>query len=238
MLDAMKSVRIALAGEFSSQVIAHQGIGPALGAAAAALGISCDAVWLPTPSLENGVEESLSGFQGIWCVPNTPYASEQGALNAIRFAREKGVPFLGTCGGFQHAIMEIARDVLGLRGDHAEVSPEALDPVVAMLSCWLVEKTGPVIFVKGSRLADVYGHTSAVEGYHCRFGPNPKYEAALAKVGFEVCARDEAGEVRAMELAGHPFFLGTLFQPERSGLNGIVHPVIKAFLQAAVSRVA
>ena len=87
----------------------------------------------------------LAAFDGVWCVPASPYANTEGALNAIRVAREHRIPFLGTCGGFQHAVIEYARNVLGwTAADHAEVNPQAALALIAPLSCSLVEKTGEI----------------------------------------------------------------------------------------------
>ena len=229
----MKTVRIGLIGDFNAAVIAHQAIPGALALAGESQGVSCEPAWLPKPSLENANQDQLRHFQGLWCVPASPYASTSGALSAIRFAREGRIPFLGTCGGFQHALMEFAANVLHLPADHAELAPNAAAPLISLLACSLVEKTGAITFVKDSRLRSIYGVASAEEGYHCRFGLNPKHEAQLQAGGLRISARDSAGEVRAVELADHPFFLATLFQPERSALTGRAHPLITAFVRAA-----
>jgi CTP synthase (UTP-ammonia lyase) len=97
-----------------------------------------------------------------------------------------------------------------------------------------VEEYGDVFFIAGSRLAGFYGVSSALEGYHCRYGLNANYARHLDSGPLRVSARDAAGDVRAAELDGHPFFVGTLYQPERSGLDGRRHPLIAAFV-AAVS---
>ena len=222
------SVRIGLIGDHDPTVTAHRAIPLALERAGAA------GVWIGTDTVGDAPERRLSAFDGLWCVPNTPYASTAGALAAIRFARLAPRPFLGTCGGFQHALLDWARDAWGLAGAaHAELDPAAADPVIAPLSCALVEKTGIVRFVPGSRLAAVYGQDSAVEGYHCSYGLSPRFAARLADGPLRVSARDEAGDVRAVELDGHPFFVGTLYQPERSALAGRDHPLIAAFVEAA-----
>ena len=71
--------------------------------------------WVHTASIDGDAGARLQGFSGIWLVPASPYANERGALASITHARSRGVPFLGTCGGFQHALLEFARGVLGLR---------------------------------------------------------------------------------------------------------------------------
>lgn len=231
----MERVRIALVGDHDPSVTAHRAIPRALDLAAGALGgCAVEAAWLPTASLGAEPRGRLSGFGAVWCVPASPYASMEGALGAIRFAREEGVPFLGTCGGFQHALLEYARHVRGLEAaDHAETRPDAELPLVSRLACSLVEQEGAILLREGSRVREICGRERIVEGYHCSFGLNPAYESRLDDGRLRFTGRDEAGEVRVLELDGHPFFVGTLFQPERSALRGEVHPLIRAFVQAA-----
>jgi CTP synthase (UTP-ammonia lyase) len=93
----------------------------------------------------------------------------------------------------------------------------------------------PVIAVPGSRIASLYGAGEIRVGYHCNFGFNPKFEKDFELAGMRVAARDTAGEVRAMELAGHPFFIGTLFQPERLALRDTNSPLVEAFVRAATA---
>ncbi len=171
-------VRIALIGDYDPAVKAHQAIPKALELAAASLTCQVEPVWLATPLLENNTESQLSAFKGIWCVPNSPYASMEGALRAIRFARESGCPFLGTCGGFQHAVIEYARNVLGLReADHAESNANAALPLMTRLACSLVGARGGVRLRAGSRLDAIYGRSEIAENYHCNFGLNPRCES-------------------------------------------------------------
>jgi CTP synthase (UTP-ammonia lyase) len=107
-------------------------------------------------------------------------------------------------------------------------------PLIARLSCSLVEQRGRVMLAEGSRLRTVYGVDQAEEGYRCNYGLNPEYESLFCGGALRVAARDAAGEVRAVELAVHPFFLATLFQPERAALRGAEHPLVTAFVAAAV----
>lgn len=232
----MSALRIALIGDHNPGVTAHRAIPEALARAGAGLGAPVTGIWMGTETLAHGPTDRLTGCNGIWCVPASPYRSEAGALAAIRYARESGRPFLGTCGGFQHALLEYARNVLGLRAVHAESTTTTVGDVavlIAPLSCGLVEVTGEVRFVPGSRLAAWHGSESAVEGYHCSYGLNPKFEGRLTSGSLRVTARDAAGEVRAMELDGHPFYVLTLYQPERAALAGRAHPIVNAFVAAA-----
>ncbi|HEY1015961.1 MAG TPA: CTP synthase [Herpetosiphonaceae bacterium] len=225
------AIRIGLIGDYDPAVPAHQAIPLALARAGADAAIAVEWRWLPTEEIAGAGQ--LAPFQGLWCVPASPYRSAEGALLAIRHARERLTPFLGTCGGFQHAILEYARNVLGWEdADHGETAPGAERAVIAPLACALVEATGAVRFAPGSLLATAYGADEAVEGYRCRYGLNPEFQAALLAGPLRAAATDEAGEIRAVELDGHPFFAATLFQPERAALSGRAAPLVEAFVRA------
>jgi CTP synthase (UTP-ammonia lyase) len=226
-----RNLLIGLVGDFDPSVPAHRAIPLALGQAAEALRIEAGFEWIPTEEIRSA--SRLTGFDGLWCVPASPYRSMDGALLAIRHAREKAVPFLGTCGGFQHAVIEYARNVLGWAdADHAETAPDSSRAVIAPLACALVEATGTVRLFPGTRLASAYGADAATEGYRCRFGLNPEFQAALVAGPLRAAADDDTGEVRALELEGHPFFVATLFQPERAALEGRSAPLVVSFLKA------
>lgn len=229
----MEPVFIGLVGDHDPEVVAHRAIPKALGYVALSLGRTVDPVWIPTEQVESEPEFSLGHIDAVWCVPASPYRSTEGALAAIRHAREKGLPFLGTCGGFQHAVLEFARNVCGSpAAAHAEMDPGAESPVIAPLACSLVEAHGHVRFAPGSRIRQAYGADSAGEEYHCSYGLNPAWRAELQARGMRFTAIDEAGDVRALELPDHPFFVATLFQPERQALHGHAPPLVRAFVQA------
>lgn len=231
----MQTVRIALVGDFSAAITAHRAINESMRLVSG--GGSIGAQWVHTSSLQPRDEQALASFHGVWCVPGSPYANTDGALWAIEWARTRNVPFLGTCGGFQHAVLEFVRHVLGRnQAAHAELEPGAAFPLIAPLACALVEKSERILPTGRGRFAQWYGVSPCNEDFHCSFGVNPGYEVLLENSGLEVVARGEQGEVRAVELAKHPFFIGTLFQPERSALGGKLHPLVNAFLQAVAHR--
>src|SRR5262249_45504713 len=105
-----KSASIGLIGDYCDSVVAHQAIPKALKSAGETLGLAAHFEWIPTEEITSAAR--IADFTGLWCVPASPYRNMNGALLAIRHARESTVPFLGTCGGFQHAIVEYARNVL------------------------------------------------------------------------------------------------------------------------------
>lgn len=223
-------LRIALIGDHDSQVTAHRAIPLALALAAKDLGLAIEPVWLATDQIHTF---DLSRFDGFWCVPASPYRSEDGALTAIAFARREGRPFLGTCGGFQHALLEYARNVLGWQGvGHAESDPDSAIPLVQRLSCSLVEVQAAINLLTGTRLRDCYGAERIEEGYHCNYGLDERYRQKLESGGLCFSGFDDAGEVRAFELSDHPFFVATLFQSERAALRGQVPPLASGLLAA------
>ena len=226
-----RTITIGLIGDYDESVPAHQAIPPALQRAADALHIEVGFEWVPTEEVTS--VSRLARFDGLWCVPASPYRSMEGALLAIRHARETAVPFLGTCGGFQHAVVEYARNVLGWAdAQHAETAPGAARTVISPLACALVETTGRVRLFAGSRIATAYGVGETTEGYRCRYGLNPEFQAALVAGPLRAAADDQTGEIRAVELDGHPFFVATLFQPERAALRGESAPLVTAFVGA------
>ncbi|HEX8685488.1 MAG TPA: CTP synthase [Pyrinomonadaceae bacterium] len=230
----VRAARVGLIGDYDPEVRAHVAIPLALALASREEGRAAEAEWVATSSLGDFPYEWLARFDALWCVPASPYANMEGALGAIRFARERRVPFLGTCGGFQHAVIEYARNVLGhAEAEHAETSPEAAMPLVAPLACALVGARGRVRFAAGSRVRRSYGAEQAVEEYNCSYGFNPRYLSLLESGGMRVTGADDEGGVRAVELPGHPFFVATLFQPERSAFGGRAHPLVRAFVRAA-----
>ncbi len=231
-------LQVGLIGDRDPSVTAHRAIPDALRLAGERLGAEVEPVWLATDGLPADVEAArqlLDGFDALWCVPASPYRHTAGALAAITVARTRDIPFFGSCGGFQHALLEIARNRLSLDGAHAELDPTARDPIIAPLSCSLVEVSSVVRLAAGSMLARAYAADRADEGYHCSYGLNSDFESRFAAAGVTVSARDDVGEARAFELDGPRFFHATLFQPERRALAGEAPPPIVALLEAALA---
>ena len=225
-------MRIALIGDYNSEVTAHQAIPRAL--ALAADGVDVKPEWLDTLSALNA---ALQGYAGFWCVPASPYRSMDGALRVIRYARENQRPFLGTCGGCQHAVLEFARNVLNISAaGHKESDPGTSEPVITNLACALIEADEELRTIPGTRLHQIYGAERITEKYHCSYGLNEAYLPRMEQAGLHVGVTGPNGESRAVELRGHLFFFGTLYQPERSALQEKRHPLISAFIAAASSR--
>jgi CTP synthase (UTP-ammonia lyase) len=228
-------IRIGLIGEYQLEVKAHVAIPQALELAAHDLGSPFEAEWLATPPLEHDTELRLAAYRALWFVPNTPYASMDGALCALRYAREQQIPTLGTCGGCQYMLIEYARNVLGMSSaDHAEEHPDAEVALITPLVCSNTDIITTCLLTPGSRVAALYGTNEVTEEYGtCNYGPNAEFWPALEQGGLHVTGVDSDGNARVIEIDQHPFFIGTLFQPERSAFRQIVHPLIAGLLLAA-----
>ena len=228
--------RIALVGDRSDNVRAHARIPALVDALLRRDGIALDAYWIATADV---AACDLGRFDAIWLVPGSPYDSADGAIAAARTARERRIPFLGTCGGFQHALLEFARNVCGLSGvENAEVTPAAAEHLIVALECSLKGHEEAVMIVPGTLAAKISGPGRRSERYHCDYGLDPAYLERLTAGGLSFSGFDDSGQVRIVELPGHPFFVGTLFQPELHGDGTQPHPIIRAFAMAAAERAA
>jgi CTP synthase (UTP-ammonia lyase) len=234
----MNNIRIALVGDYNAALTSHITIAPALELAAKALGVDLEPVWIHTSELTvKEAVNSLLAYNGIWCVPGPPYANIDGAVSAISLARTESIPFLGTCAGFQYALIEYFKNVIG-RTDvtHAEVNPDAAHPLISRLSCSLVDVYAPIRLVPGTLTERLYGTDRVTEGYRCNYGFNPDFaELFQHRTDILTEGTDDNGGVRIIRLKNHPFFLLTLFQPQRSSLKGLVHPLIREFLSVSVA---
>jgi len=225
--------RIALVGDYRPDVTAHVCAPRALHLAASDAGVTLASSWIETNTLaKHGVAETLKDFDGVWCVPNSPYEHQGAVLDAIHYARTNDVPYLGTCGGFQHAVIEFARNELNLEtANSVEDEPGTGCPVIVELACSLREVAGDIRLTPGSKLATIYDQIAIKETYNCGYGFNPAVEEQFSNSSMVICGRDD--EPKAVEISDHRFFVATAFQPERSALNDMPHPVVSAFVNSA-----
>lgn len=241
------AVRIGILGDFNPDFRSHKATPESIKHAAQKLNLEVETKWIPTTSLAGADSEKiLEGFDGLWASPGSPYKSFEGMLKGIEFARRRDWPFLGTCGGFQYALIEFARNVLGIAdADSAENNSGSKNIVIYPVACAVSGVKGdapklsglvPEIRLRpGSYLQSFYGKDKEVvsEEFFCNFEVNPEYEWTTMEAGFPIVARGENGEIRAIESPTHRFFVATLFQPQLSSTEKKPHPVVLAFLQAA-----
>jgi CTP synthase (UTP-ammonia lyase) len=227
----MKSqVKIGIIGDYDGRA-SHLATNNALQHAGAGIGLQVEITWIPTVELIDTVDTVMNGYDGLWAAPGSPYRSFTGALNGICYAREHHIPFLGTCGGFQHTILEFARDVLGI----PELKKEDFDPyqpntIITPLSCSLVGTSSKVLLPPESSMAKIYQSNEVIERFNCSFGLSNEFGRKLLENGFDVQGIDEDGNPRILTLKANTFFVATLFQPQLSSSPGKPHPLILKLL--------
>jgi CTP synthase (UTP-ammonia lyase) len=226
---------IAIIGDRIEGFEPHDAIESSVEHAASALDVEAPQVrWFATDGLDGDAESSLNGAAAVWCAPGGPFRSMDGALDGIRWARTRDIPFIGTCAGFQHAVVEFARNVLGhATAGHAEYG-ESGELFIDELLCSLVGLTMEVELVDDD-LAGMYGTSTPTEKYYCRFGVNPRWQSQLHHGGLRIAGVDVRDrDVRVMRLDRHPFYVLTLFVPQTSSTAAHPHPLITGFLSAAL----
>lgn len=221
--------RVIALGDRNPEFVTHREIDATL----ALLADEIEGSWVATDSAEAG---DLALADGIWLLPGSPYRNDQVAYDAIEHCLRTRTPFLGTCAGFQYACVALARTFAGLLGaSHAETDPGAKELVIVPLECSLYGERRTVRPVAGTSLAAICGQ-GPFEGFHwCGYGLASEFVDVLVRSGVVVSASADDAGVEGIELTDHPFFICTAFQPQvGSGATGRLHPLLEAFLAAAV----
>jgi CTP synthase (UTP-ammonia lyase) len=222
--------KLAIIGEFSPDFEPHRATNAAIEHSKEKFGLNLEAVWISTEAITTDFFDKI---HGLWVAPGSPYKSMEKTLWAIQHARENKIPCFGTCGGFQHMMIEYARNVLGFKdAQHAEYDPYASKLFISRLACSLVGREMELNLVPGSMVASIYGKKTIRERYYCNFGVNPEYVSYIKKGPLQIVGSDSEGELRIIELPGHPFFVGTLFVPQTLSTKENPHPIVTSFLKA------
>lgn len=213
-------------GDRDERFETHRGIDRVL----ASLPAGLTGTWHATDELSHDVTDA----GGVWIAPGTPYRDRDAVLAVIRSARERGQPILGSCGGFQHMVLEFARSVARIPGaEHEEEHGEASELVLARLTCSLVGEVRSVTTVPGTRAAAICGLEPFDCFHYCNFGLNPQFEARLVAAGLAVSGHAPDAGVEIVELPDHSFYFGTMFQPQMSpGGDGREHRLLEEFFAA------
>lgn len=192
--------------------------------------------WIGTELIDRERDALLRNYAGIWSAPGSPFKSLDSALYAITFARLRDIPHIGTCAGFQHAVIELARNLLGIAdAQHEEYDAQSSSLFVSKLVCSLAGKTMDV-YLKSDTLAHkLYGLDETKENYYCNFGINPAFKRYLTHPQITVSGVDQDDEIRIIEMPSNKFFLITLFVPQTKSVPGAPHPLIKGFVNAVCS---
>jgi CTP synthase (UTP-ammonia lyase) len=236
-------LQIGVVGDFNRASHSHWATDAALYHAASRLGFTVEPRWVPTESLDGPeLEGQLAKVDGIWGSTGSPYASFTGMLRGIEFARRRDFPYLGTCGGFQYALIEFTRNVLGLSdADTAENNSGSNNIVITPVVCALpgTQRGRPkmfgedVVYPAAGTLVDQLCRTRELRGeYFCNFETNPEFVPRWEAAGLRIAARGSQGEMRAFDLPEKRFFLATLFQPQVSSSAQHPHPIVEGYLRA------
>lgn len=228
--------KIAILGDFNPIYSTHHALNDSCRQIQKKLHKEIQFDWIPTDTLNYKTAfENL--YHGLWIAPGSPYKDMNNVLSTITFARENGIPTIGNCGGFQHMIIEFARNVCNIaNADHEETNPTASDLLISKLACSLVEQEEELtITTTDSILFDSIKKNNLQGRYFCSYGINSKYIDALKLNGLQLTAIAANGEVRAFELKSHPFFVGTLFQPALTSTVNEPNPLLVKFVQQCIN---
>lgn len=195
---------------------------------------------------EENVAEKLSGLDGLLVAPGFGYRGVEGKITAVKYARENGLPFFGICLGMQMAVIEFARNVLGIKDAHStEMNPETLNPVIDLMDEQkkISSKGGtmrlgsyPCEIVPGSLAYTVYNNTSVTERHRHRWEFNNKYLSKFEHAGMVPSGKNPGTNlVEIVELPGHPFFIGVQYHPELKSTVENPHPLFVHFIKASKS---
>jgi CTP synthase len=238
-------VEVALVGKYVSLTDAYKSVYEALshGGFAASVKVRVRRVLSEDVRPEN-VESQLSGVHGVVVPGGFGSRGIEGKIEAIRWARENGVPFLGLCLGMQCAVIETARNVAGLAGAHStEFDPDTPHPVIDLLPEQLgVDKGGTMrlgsyrcALRAGSRARAAYGDESIAERHRHRYEYNNAYRERLEAAGLLVGGvNPERDLVEIVEHRDHPFFVGVQYHPEFKSKPTSPHPLFREFIAAAL----
>ncbi|MEO6130766.1 MAG: CTP synthase [Saprospiraceae bacterium] len=172
-------------------------------------------------------------YSGLWIASGSPYKNMVNVLNTIRYARENSIPTFGNCGGFQHMLIEYARNVCGLLlADSEETNPDSSELLISKLSCSLVGEQEE-ISIQGPSLLQTIIEKNKLNGkYYCNYSLNPSFLPLLESFGMKMTAKNAEGEIRAFEIPDHPFYIGTLFQPALTSTGTELSPILTGFVKS------
>ena len=241
-------VKIAVAGKYMALRDAYKSIFEALSHGAISRGLDLSLKCIEAEDLQTCDPEKLLGdVDGILVPGGFGYRGLEGKIEAVRYARENKIPFLGICLGMQCAVIESARNIAGLEGaDSLEFDEETAHPVISLMDEQkkVVNKGGtmrlgayPCILQPGSRASAAYGTTKVHERHRHRFEFNNAYREQLESAGLVFAGLSPDGAlVEVVERHDHPWFMAVQYHPEFKSRPLEPHPLFSAFVQAAFEK--
>lgn len=242
-----KEVRIGLIGKYVELKDSYKSISEAFIHAGAVNDCKVQLDWIHSESLtEDNVAEKFNGLKGVLVAPGFGNRGIEGKIAAIKYAREKNIPFLGICLGMQCAVIEFARNVLGLKDAHSrEMNPATSSPVIDLLENQKsISHMGGTMRLgayaceleEGSKVRDIYKTKLIHERHRHRYEFNSEYKKQFLEAGMHLSGiNPEAGLVEIIELPTHPFFIGVQFHPEYKSTVENPHPLFVGFVKASLA---
>ena len=249
-------VTIAIVGKYTGLKDAYKSLMEALVHGGIANRVKVNLTWIESEVFEReDPTPYLEGVNGILVPGGFGERGAEGKIHAVRFARERGVPYFGICFGMQMACIEAARNLCGIAGASSTEFGTTSEPVVGMMTEWMrgneleqrksdgdlggTMRLGafPAQLVEGSRIASIYGATDISERHRHRYEVNTKYREALEKAGLQFAGMSPDGLLpETVEYADHPWFVGVQFHPELKSRPFEPHPLFSSFIAAAVEQ--
>jgi CTP synthase len=240
-------VRIAVVGKYTDYVDSYKSVLEALIHGGIANDVGVDVTWVSSEAFTGPkrAAEILGGFDGVLVPGGFGVRGIEGMVEAIRHARDNGLPFFGICLGMQTAIIEFARNVCGLDDSHSsEFNPECDNPVISLMESQqhVTDMGGtmrlgayPCRLARGSRVAEVYGVPEVSERHRHRYEVSNRYRDLFVQHGLRLSGLSPDGQlVEIVELPAHPWFIGCQFHPELQSRPTRPHPLFAGFVAAAV----
>ncbi|ELY93165.1 CTP synthetase [Natrialba chahannaoensis JCM 10990] len=234
------AVDIALVGKYDL-TDAYMSIHESLKHAGFEVGVDVNVHWVPAGELADGHDDQLESVDGVIVPGGFGMRGTEGKIEAVRYARENDVPFLGLCLGFQMAVIEYARNVLGYADAHsAEMDEETPHPVIDILpEQYEVEDMGGTMRLGGHTTViepetlayEIYGDTSCSERHRHRYEVNPEYFEDFEEEPLTFSGT-AGNRMEILELENHPYFLGTQFHPEYTSRPGQPSPPFLGLVEA------
>jgi CTP synthase len=242
------TVNIAVVGKYVNLVDSYKSLHEAIAHGAIANEAKVEIDYVDAEELEKGdVGKRLANAHAIIIPGGFGERGIEGKINAVRYARESGVPILGICLGLQVMVIEHARNILGIkRANSREFDEKTPDAVIDMMEYQkdVANKGGtmrlgsyPCAIKSGSLAASLYRRNPIAERHRHRYEVNNNYRAAMEKAGFKATGTSpDDSLVEIMELPNHPWFLGCQFHPELRSRPLDCHPLFRGLIRAAVNR--
>jgi CTP synthase len=254
--EPKNEVTIAIVGKYVGLKDSYKSLTEALTHGGIANDCKVDLQWVDSEEIEvHGPEKYLADVDGVLVPGGFGYRGIEGKIDAIRYAREKKIPFFGICLGMQCAVIEFARNVCGLKANSSEFDLNTQAPVIYLMEKWFDHRKGkieertetshkggtmrlgayPCVIEQNTKAAAAYRQKEISERHRHRYEFNNAYKGVLTRMGMKISGASPDSElVEIVEIADHPWFLGCQFHPEFKSRPTEPHPLFSSFIGASL----